>query len=167
MCRYTKLLNARRHAVWLMIILAVSLVRSPALSASDPGKKGLRDELAIVAAGLAKAVKEFGHEAIAVGEFTGPAQLPTSGGPLIAETLSEELRKAGLTVKRIAAIGVKGEYQDIKDKETGLLAAQIRGTVTDRSGKVLFSFNRAAFGDAIVASLFGVTAKLPPGDAKE
>jgi hypothetical protein len=122
----------------------------------------LRKELNIVADGLAKAVKALGYDSIAVGEFTGPAQLPTSGGPVIAHTLTEELHKQGITVKRVAPIGVKGEYRDVKDNKTGHLAAQIRGSVTDRSGKVLFSFNRGVFGDAMLASLFGATTSMPP-----
>jgi hypothetical protein len=149
--------NKQWHLIWL--VPAVCLVGVPAVRADNT----LRKELAVVADGLAKAVKAFGHDAIAVGEFTGPPQLPTSGGPVIAQTLIEELNKKGLTVKRVAAVGVKGEYRDVKDKETGLLAAQIKGTVTDRTGKVLFTFSRGVFGDALLASLFGTTTPLPPG----
>jgi hypothetical protein len=57
---------------------------------------------------------------------------------------------------------VKGEFEDVKDKQSGLLAARIKGTVTDRAGQVLFTFSRGVFGDNVVAALFGTTAKLPP-----
>jgi hypothetical protein len=122
----------------------------------------LRKELGAVAQGIAEAVKGLGHETVAVGEFTGPAQLASSGGPVIAKTLTEELGKHGLSVKRVAPVGVKGEFDDVKDKQSGLLAARIKGTVTDRAGKVLFTFSRGVFGENIVASLFGATAKLSP-----
>jgi hypothetical protein len=133
------------------------LVASPA-RADD----ALRKELAAVAQGIAEAVKGLGHDAIAVGEFTGPAQLATSSGPVISKTLGEELSKNGVAVQRAASIGVKGEFEDVKDKQSGLLAARIKGTVTDRTGQVLFTFSRGVFGDNVVAALFGTTAKLPP-----
>jgi hypothetical protein len=124
--------------------------------------EGLRKELALVADGITKVVKEFGYDTIAVGEFTGPAELAASGGAVITQTLTEELHKKGLTVQLRAPIGLKGEFRDVKDKTTGLLAAQIKGAVTDRSGKVLFTFDRGVFGTETVASLFGATSDLPP-----
>ena len=72
----------------------------------------LRKELSPVAQGIAEAVKSLGHETVAVGEFTGPAQLATSSGPVIPKTLTEELTKHGLSVKRVAPVGVKGEFDD-------------------------------------------------------
>jgi hypothetical protein len=121
----------------------------------------LRQELAVVAKGIAQAVKGLGHEAIAVGEFTGPAQLGATGGPAIAKTLAEELAKNKVTVKGDAPVGVKGEFEDVKDKQTGLLAARIKGAVTERSGQVLFTFSRGVFSETVLAALFGTTAKLP------
>jgi hypothetical protein len=123
--------------------------------------EALRTELTVVAKGIAEAVQGLGHEAIAVGEFTGPAQLAASGGPVITKTFAEELAKHGLAVKRVATIGVKGEFEDVKDKQSGLLAARIKGAVTDRSGQVLFTFSRGVFGEKVLAALFGTTAKLP------
>ncbi len=147
---------------------SVGLVTVVMLSWISPLRagEGLRKELAVVADGITKVVKEFGYDTIAVGEFTGPAELAASGGTVISQTLTEELHKKGLTVQRRAPIGLKGEFRDVKDKTTGLLAAQIKGTVTDRSGKVLFTFDRGVFGTETVASLFGVTSDLPP-DLKE
>lgn len=147
-----------RHAVRVGILLILGLVVTHPARADD----ALQKELAAVAKGIAEALKGLGHDAVAVGEFTGPAQLATSSGSVITKTLSEELSKAGMAVKRIAPIGVKGEFEDVKDKQTGLLAARIKGTVTNRAGQVLFTFSRGVFGDNVVAALFGTTAKLPP-----
>src|SRR5262245_62067805 len=132
-----------------------------ALAAPARADDALRTEIVTVAKGIAEAVKGLGHEAIAVGEFTGPAQLSASGGPLIVKTLTEELPKQGLAVKQGATVGLKGEFEDVKDMQSGLLAARIKGTVTDRSGQVLFTFTRGVFGDTALAALFGTTAKLP------
>src|SRR5262245_23274286 len=141
-----------------VIVAAFVALTNTSLARADDA---LRKELAAVAKGIADAVKALGHDTVAVGEFTGPAQLATSSGPVIAKTLTEELPKNGVTVKRVAPIGVKGEFEDVKDKQSGLLAARIKGTVTDRAGQVLFTFSRGVFGDNVVASLFGTTAKLP------
>jgi hypothetical protein len=147
----------------LQNFLAYCLMSTAGCLLSTPARAedALRTELAAVAKGIAEAVKGLGHETIAVGEFTGPAQLASSGGPVITKTLTEELPKNGLTVKRVAAVGVKGEFEDVKDKQSGLLAARIKGTVTDRSGQVLFTFSRGVFSETVLAALFGTTAKLP------
>jgi hypothetical protein len=147
-----------RRVAPIGVVLALGVVLASPVRADE----ALRKELAVIAKGVAEAVKGLGHDTVAVGEFTGPAQLATSSGPVIAKTLSEELPKNGVAVKRVAPIGVKGEFEDVKDKQSGLLAARIKGTVTDRAGQVLFTFSRGVFGDNVVAALFGTTAKLPP-----
>jgi hypothetical protein len=131
------------------------------LPSAARGSGALRTELSTIAKGIAEAVKGLGHEAIAVGEFTGPGQLAASGGPVIAKTLGEELPKHGVAVKGGAPVGVKGEFEDVKDKQSGLLAVRIKGTVSDKSGQVLFTFSRGVFGEAVIAGLLGTTAKLP------
>ncbi|MFO0811015.1 MAG: hypothetical protein U0746_20490 [Gemmataceae bacterium] len=107
--------------------------------------------------------------AIRVGDFTGPATMETSGGSVIALALTESLPKHGIRIAHTAPVGIKGEYEDVKDKDSGLLAAQISATVVDRSGKKLFECTkRGAFGESLVSSVFGVSAKLPPtASAKE
>jgi len=121
----------------------------------------LRKELGAVAKGIAEAVKGLGHDAIAVGSFSGPVQFATGSGALVAKTLGDELSKNGLVVKEAASIEVKGEFDDVKDKQSGLLAARIKGAVADKTGKVLFTFTRGVFGENVLASLFGTTNKLP------
>src|SRR5262249_48656142 len=88
------------------VALTVGAVLAGPARADDAFRKGL----AAVAKGIAEAVKGLGHDTVAVGEFTGPAQLATSSGPVIAKTLAEELPKNGVAVKRVAPIGVKGEF---------------------------------------------------------
>src|SRR4051812_49719631 len=77
----------------------------------------LRKELAVVARGIAEAVKGLGHQAIAVGEFTGPAQLAASGGPAVAQTLAEGPAKNKGTVKPDAPRRGKGGVGDVKEKQ--------------------------------------------------
>jgi len=141
--------------------VAITVALWVGLSAPARADDALRTELTAIATGIAEAVKGLGHEAITVGEFTGPTQLVASGGPVIVKTLSEELPKQGVAVKQGASVGIKGEFEDVKDKQSGLLAARIKGTVTDRSGQVLFTFSRGVFSETALAALFGATAKLP------
>src|SRR5262249_48526663 len=146
-----------RSALRAGLVLTIGLVVTSWGRAEDP----LRKELAAIAKGISTALKGLGHDTVAVGEFTGPAQLATSSGPSITKMLCEELPKNGVAVKRVASIGVKGEFEDVKDKQTGLLAVRIKGAVTNRAGQVLFTFSRGVFGDNVVAALLGATATLP------
>src|SRR5262249_18407363 len=139
------------------MVLAIGAVVASSARADDP----LRKELAAIAKGIAGALKGLGPDTVAVGGFPGPAPLPTSSGPAIAKMLCEELPKNGVAVKRVAPIGVKGEFEDVKDKQSGLLAVRIKGTVTNRAGQVLFTFSRGVFGDSVVAALLGATVSLP------
>src|SRR4029079_15662533 len=118
--------------------LLTAIVFLAALPSAVRADEALRTELATIAKGIAEAVKALGHDTIAVGEFTVPAQLAASGGPVIVKTLAEELPKQGVTRNRVSTVGVRGEFEDVKDKQSGLLAARIKGAVTDRSGQVLF-----------------------------
>src|SRR3954453_18668383 len=104
--RLLRLLSSVLCPLWLLV----------ALVAPARADDALRTELSAVAKGIAEAVKGLGHESVAVGEFTGPAQLAASGGPVISKTLAEEIVKNGLSVKRVAPVGIKGEFEDVKDK---------------------------------------------------
>lgn len=131
-------------------------------TSSVHAEDALRKELGSVAKGIAEALKSLGHESVAVGEFNGPVQFATGSGALITKTLGDELAKNGLSVKESASVEVKGGFDDVKDKQSGLLAARIKGSVADKTGKVLFTFSRGVFGENILASLFGTTSKLAP-----
>src|ERR1041384_2466817 len=107
-----------RTAITLLL-----LVSATPTNADD----ALRKEIGAIAKGISEAIKGLGHDAIAVGSFSGPVQFATGSGALIAKTLGDELTKNGLVVKDAASIEVKGEFDDVKDKQSGLLAARIKG----------------------------------------
>jgi hypothetical protein len=139
------------------------------LAAGTPARAqgNLRTELAEVAKSIKKVLDGRNETAVAVGQFTGPPSFPSSAGPAIARELGEELRKEKVDVKLRANLVVEGRYKDATDKETGLLAAQLNVKVLDRRDEVLVEFQRGIFGDATLASLFGLTTQLPSdGDAK-
>jgi hypothetical protein len=127
----------------------------------------LRKELAEVAKSLSQVLKSMDESTISVGQFSGPATLPTSAGPAFTKMLSEELAKHDMKVALRAKYGVKGEYLDVINASTGLLAAQIKGELVDRQGNVLTTFNRGVEGTTTLAALFGVTADLPASKSEE
>lgn len=125
-------------------------------------QSNLRIELARVAADVKKTLDGKGEDSVAVGQFTGPAHIPTSAGPAIAQVVTEELKKVGLDVKQRANFTVEGRYRDVVDAESKLLAAQLKVRVLDRQDEVVIELQYGIFGDATVPTLFGLTAELPP-----
>src|SRR5262249_35468418 len=85
--------------------------------------------MAGVAKGVAGTLKAFNQPAIRVAEFTGPPTLPATGGPAIAQTLAEELKKAGLDVRPVAPVAVAGSFENVIDAASGELSAKITGKV--------------------------------------
>ena len=63
----------------LALVLS-GLLLSPSPTQATPE---LRQELTKIAANVAKLLNGRNETAIAIGEFTGPANLPTSSGPAI------------------------------------------------------------------------------------
>src|SRR5262249_48632163 len=94
---------------------------------------------------------------------------PTSSGPGIAKTLSEELEKAGVAVKQRAKLGIRGQYLVTQAPlEPGakqqFLAVRLKGTVEDEFGKIItdFSFDRTIQGEAAFTGVMGTTVDLDP-----
>ena len=96
---------------------ALMILVGPAQAADDLGR-----EMAEVAKEIKKSLDDRQQEAIAVGEFTGPARMASSGGPGIKHTLIEELKRISIRVERKADLEIKGDYFDAEDKETKLLS---------------------------------------------
>ena len=118
-------------------------------------------EMAVVAKGIKKFLDGEGKDAIALKQFTGPDNLPTSAGPFLAKTLADQLRKLNVKVKAGAAFIVEGRYRDVIDKKSQLLAAAITIKVLDRQNEVQFTAGRNVLGNVTVPALFGLTVSLP------
>ena len=130
----------------------------------------LHRELAEVARQVKALLDQKGNDAIAVGDFRGPARLASSSGPAIAKALAEDLQKLGVIVRRRAALEVNGEYRDVEDQKTRLLSVEIKAHVIDRSGAELVAFEpRGVFSVPLIAAITGISSvSLPPGaDDKE
>ena len=146
-----------RQAATLLLLSALVLIPRTA-----PDAGNLQRELGVVAKEIAKIVRGMDDDSVSIGEFRAPPQLSASAGPAIAQILSDEIKKSGLNVRNRAKLGIEGKYRDVIDDSTKRLAAQIQVSVVDRAGKEVFSIDRGVFGDATLASLFGVTAEVPP-----
>lgn len=143
-------------------ILALATTAGPLRAQTNK----LRVELDEMAKEVAANLKDLPNPVnkVVVGDFTGPATQSTSGGSVISMVLSESLKKHGVQVAQQAEVGIKGEYEDVKDMESGELAIRVSATCTNKNGKKLFECQkRGAFGESLVASVMGVSAKLPPG----
>lgn len=143
----------------------------------DALQRGLTD----VAQNLKKLLAGRGEQGIAVGQFTGPPNFPTSGGPGIVKALSEELGRAGVDVKVRANLGVSGTYRAIGEKpgvkapgsqkpitvpgldfEVTMLV--IKAQVEDANGKRLVDYEQKINDPNTISKIFGLTFDAPPGN---
>ncbi len=159
----------RRAVLWGLLLVATG-AWAPAASASED----MRRELAKVAKNVKIFLDSRQKDAIAVGEFTGPANFPTSAGPGMVYVLTEELQKNGIQVKTRAEVGLKGEYrlsevpaENRDDARLGkkVLALHVEATLTDSFGAPLARFNLEGNlrSEAAVAEALGLTVSLDPG----
>jgi hypothetical protein len=152
-----------------------------AAKAQDAPKDALQRGLADVAVNLKKLLVGRGEQGIALGQFTGPPNFPTSGGPGIVKALSEELARAGVDVKVRANLGVSGTYRAIGEKvgvnlqggqktvvvpgldyEVTMLV--IKAQVEDANGKRLVDYEQKINDPNTISKIFGLTFEAPPGN---
>lgn len=151
-----------RAALRLLALALLAGLAGPAGAAEDLDK-----EMAVVAKGIKQLLAGRGQDAIAVGEFTGPAHANSSGGAGIKLALMEQLQKMGVRVSRKAELEVKGDYLDVVDQQSSLIALRLKARVIDRVGTEVTHFDRGLFNVTTIASLIGLTAVLPPKEKEE
>jgi hypothetical protein len=106
--------------------------------------------------------------AIAVGEFSGPAQLDTNFGPGVAAALTRALQDRGVTVSRKAALSVRGRYAKVpSDRFAGQSMVRLTIEVFDRDDQPRGSFQARFYDTPTIAAFLGVTTALAPdGDLR-
>ena len=101
----------------------------------------LAAQLAKVAATIKQIAESQRVDSVAIGRFTGPPTFPTSAGTGLTVMFKDELERVGLTVKRRASIGIKGEYfiesDAVGESHDQPLAIRIEIELVDQFGKVL------------------------------
>jgi hypothetical protein len=138
-----------------------------------PASEELRGVLHDLAAEVKKVLDGEGADSIALGQFTGPANFPTSSGPDIAQILTEELKKVGVAVKLRAKFGAKGSFAPAEqpaanpdDARIGkkVLAIKLTAALVDDFDNPVgnFNFTRLIRGEATFLELIPVPVTLPP-----
>jgi hypothetical protein len=154
------------RAAVLAFLLPLLLV---AFSTPVRAENSLQQELRELAKNVKTLLDARKETAIHVGQFI-PHGLPASAGPVIARTLTDELRNLGVVVKLKAKLTIQGKYTTEDDAKSNLLMVKLDAQIVDDKGKEIVGLElppRGIFGDATIATLMGLTVKLPPdGDAR-
>jgi hypothetical protein len=149
----------------LPAVLALIGVSAPAF-ASAPG---LREEVAAHAKDIKAFLDGRDEDAISVGAFTGPANIPTSSGPSIAQLFTEELKKLKVNVKTRAKLGITGQYRPADDQDADknkIVAVEIKGSIQDAFGKVYNTFTFKVKTETGFAEMMGVSVDLQAKDVR-
>ena len=150
-----------RRILPLFVVFGFVVMAGPARA-----QTGLPDALKALAQDVKKLLDGRHETAITVGQFVGPVDLPTSSGPLIAKTLSEELSRLGVDVKvRGANLIVRGEYKLVPGVNSGPPAVALNVKIVDRSGEELVGLKlkpQAVYDQTAIAVLMGSSVDLLP-----
>jgi hypothetical protein len=139
-------------------VLAAAVLLSLFVASPVGACEALRPSLRDMGAQVAKLLKGRNEDTIAVGAFTGPAHCPASAGPGLKRVLIEELEKLNIRVKRQAGLEIKGDYRDVLDKDSQVLALRLKAAVLERrSGDVIVELDRKIEDRDILAQVLGVT----------
>jgi hypothetical protein len=145
------------------VLLAAILDAAPAHATEM-----LQRELAQIAGQIQGLMRTDNQAAIAVGEFSGPAQLDTNFGPGVAAALTRALQDRGVTVNRKAALSARGRYAKVpSDRFAGQSMVRLTIEVFDRDDQPRGSFQARFYDTPTIAAFLGVTTALPPdGDLR-
>jgi hypothetical protein len=122
--------------------VALLLARGTPVLAGPGSGGGVRAELAEAATQIALSV---GSNTLRVGDFTGPKDLQTRGGPGITRALADALKKAKAKVEDDGSFVIDGEFTVWRDQETGRLAVRVDLRLKNNQGSVQLLFSRAIF----------------------
>lgn len=123
-----------------------------------PASEVMRKELIPVAKSIQALLAEEGQQTVAVGDFTGPAQLEANFGPGIANDLSAELGVLKVIVDKKASLSVKGRYALVEDnKNRDLRIVKLTIQVLDRNDDVKSEFRAEVRDNNTIAQVSGAT----------
>lgn len=137
----------------------------------------LRQELRKVAKDLKQLLDGRSEDSLAVGQFTGPAAFPSNASAGIAQILAEELKAVGITVRKRAKFGIRGEYRpteiDNPDADpignplpAKLMAVQLDIVVEDSFGKIVTDLSHKLLikGETAFTEMLGVPLQMTAQD---
>lgn len=157
------LLPRRSLIAFVATLISISAGLAP-LSASEV----MRKELVPVAKSICALLDEEGQTTVAVGDFTGPAQLDANFGPGIANDLSAELTILKVTLDKKASLSVKGRYALVEDKKnTQLRVVKLTIQILDRNDDVKSEFRAEVRDNNTIAQVSGATVAFSPNADKQ
>lgn len=127
-----------------LLLSALAGGHRPAAAADALDKR-----IAVVAKNVAALLKAQQMNSISIGAFAGPPNFPTSSGPAIVQTFTDEFKKHEISVASRAPVGLSGDYSitevdqfdPVNSKKVKHLAIRINGRLVDRFGAVITTFN--------------------------
>jgi hypothetical protein len=133
----------------------------------DTKKDNLKGAMNSLATAVRQVVEEEKQEAVAVGDFSGPASLDANFGPGLKSMLTQELSTQKLTVSRKANLSVKGRYAPITDeKDKKQIAMRLTVEVLDEREERRAEFKADVRDSGDIAKLAGLTVSLPANATK-
>lgn len=125
-------------------------------------------ELNELAVEIQKVVEKENQTAIAVGEFTGSRDFPSSAGPEIQRALTEALKRLKISVTEKANLEIKGDYRHVNDQESKETVIKINARILDSKNEEIAKLRaRAVHGNVELTKYLGVPATLDPGKDRE
>ena len=155
-----------RNRLLLTFILSFVVANATGSANDSSSQDALTIEMKEMAKDFAAIVEKKGGGALAVGEFSASSDVRASAGPRIQLALVEVLK--ALRVKVDAdnyRFEIKGDYQPITDKETGLLGIRVLGRLIDRETADVLAekpTGRFVFGTQTVPEFLGMQAHVSP-----
>jgi hypothetical protein len=131
------------------------------------GNINIRSRLKSVAESLAQFLVAQGEHSVALGQFSGPPQLASTGGIGIAQVLSQELAALNIDIERRAKLGIEGSYHPDVDPVSMRPSARITVRVVDTTGAVLVDYTDHVSETKEVASILGLTVALDPSQPQK
>ena len=148
------------------LALSVVVMFRQACAEDSASQDALAIEMKIMAKDFASIVDKKGGGAVAIGEFSGSSDIRASVGPRIQLVLAAELKALKVAINPDDyRFEIKGDYQPLTDKETGVLGVRLVGRLIDRdTGEPLVErpSGRFVFGAQTVPAMLGLNTRTPP-----
>lgn len=142
------------------------------LTAESRAMSPLRSQLAPLAEKIAQAMKDHGHDTLALGAFRSPDQWVVQAGPGISQSFADELLSRHVKLSPDAPLRLQGAYKSVTNDSGNWTGVRIEAELVDEARSLgaftvdlLFVGNETtteADGSRALAPLLGLTAVLPP-----
>jgi hypothetical protein len=152
---------------WIIAMTVAAALGFGARADEQPKKEDLKAAIQTLANAVKQVVEEEKQEAVAIGDFTGPASLDSNFGPGLKNLLAHELGNQKVPVNRKANLSVKGRYAPITDeKDKKQMAVRLTVEVLDSREERRAEFKADVRDNTDIARMAGLTASLPANGTK-